>query len=71
MTELARFRPAVVRHQPNFVFECASLALIATWRHDSLATSPAAGLPLDSEWRDPAAFRLSIARQTKLKNSAV
>jgi hypothetical protein len=71
MTELARFRPAAARHQPTFVFERASLALIATWRRDSLATSPAADLPLDSEWRDPPAFRLSIARQTKLKNRAV
>ena len=32
MTELARFRPAVAKHQPTFVFERASLALIATWR---------------------------------------
>lgn len=70
MTELARFRPAAAWHQPTFVFERASLALISTWR-ERLATSPAADLPLGSEWRDPAAFRLSIARQTKLKNRAV
>ena len=70
MTELARFRPAVARHQTTFVFERASLALISTWR-ERLATSPAADLPLGSEWRDPPAFRLLIGRQTKLQNIAV
>jgi len=58
MTELARFRPAVAKHQPTFVFERASLALIATWR-DRLTRTQAADLPLGSEWRDPAAYRVS------------
>ena len=57
MTELARFRPAAARHQPTFVFERASLALIATWR-ERLATPGTAALSLDSEWCDPVACRL-------------
>ena len=69
MTELARFRPAAARHQPTFVFERASLALIATMR-ERLATSlHAADLPLGSEWRDPAAFRFSINKHTNVKNN--
>ncbi|PRD67327.1 hypothetical protein C6P61_17005 [Malikia spinosa] len=58
MTELARFHPAAAKHQPTFVFERASLALIATWR-DRCTHTLAADLPLDSEWRDPAAYRVS------------
>lgn len=58
MTELARFRPAVAKHQPTFVFERASLALIATWR-DRRTCTKTSDLPLDSEWRDPAAYRVS------------
>ena len=57
MTELARFHPAAARHQPTFVFERASLALIATWRDRRIRTQ-AADLKLDSEWRDPAGLRL-------------
>ncbi|WP_442764088.1 hypothetical protein [Malikia spinosa] len=57
MTELARFRPAVAKHQPTFVFERASLALIATWR-ERLIRIRASDLPLDSEWRDPPGLRL-------------
>lgn len=57
MTELARFHPAAAKHQPTFVFERASLALIATWR-DRLTRTQAADLPLGSEWRDPPGLRL-------------
>ena len=59
MTELARFRPASAKLQPTFVFERASIALIATWR-DRVTRTQAAELPLDSEWRDPVAFQLSF-----------
>ena len=62
MTELARFRPAAAKLQPHFVFERASLALIATWR-ERLATPVAADLSLASEWRDPAPFRFTPAHQ--------
>lgn len=58
MTELARFRPAAARHQPTFVLERASLALIASW-HRRVVTTSATDLPLGSEWRDPACFRFS------------
>ena len=58
MTELARFHPAAARRQPTFVFERASLALIATWR-DRHTRTQASDLPLDSEWRDPVAYRVS------------
>lgn len=57
MTELARFRPAAAKLQPTFVFERASIALIATWR-ERLNRTRASDLPLDSEWRDPVACRL-------------
>ncbi len=57
MTELARFRPAAAR-QTAFLFERASIALIATWR-DRVTRTQAAELPLDSEWRDPMAYRVS------------
>ena len=57
MTERARFRPAAAKLQPTFVFERASLALIATWR-EHLTRTRASDLPLDSEWRDPVACRL-------------
>ena len=60
MTELARFRPAAAKHQPSFVFERASIALIATW-HEHLATPTTAELSLDSEWRDPPRLRLGGA----------
>ncbi len=58
MTELARFRPAVAKYQPTFVFERASLALIATW-HERRIHTQASDLPLESEWRDPAAYRMA------------
>jgi hypothetical protein len=59
MTELARFRPAAAKLQPTFVFERASLALVATWRV-RLAAPGTAALSLDSEWRDPVACRLAF-----------
>ena len=58
MTELARFCPAAAKLQPTFVFERASIALIATWR-ERLTRTRASALPLDSEWRDPAAYRIT------------
>jgi hypothetical protein len=61
MTELARFRPAAARHQHPFVFERASLALLANWRQRILSHHlPTTALPLDSEWRDPILLRLGV-----------
>ena len=61
MAELASFRPAAARHQQPFVFERASLALLADWRHRLLSPRrPANALPLDGEWRDPARCRLAL-----------
>ncbi len=59
MTELARFRPAAAKLQPSFVFERASLALIATWR-ERLAAPGISAHSLSSEWRDPVACRLAL-----------
>ena len=55
MLELAKFRLGAVARQPSpFKFERASVQVLA--RHQR-RPAPLANLPLQSEWRDPVAFR--------------
>ncbi len=59
MTELTRFQRRLIKFQsPAFNFERASVALLSSFKlHRRLAPIPS----MNSEWRDPPAFRIDGA----------
>ena len=59
MTELTRFQRRLIKFQsPAFNFERASVALLSNLKqHRRLAPIPS----MNSEWRDPPAFRMDGA----------